>query len=231
MPLPKSIFATLLTLSFLFNGAQAQGWPEWLKKPNSFQWPKTPKLFQPEERIVIGYAAVSRWAATSINEFRELWVDDSPHNLQLGPGVYLSNTAGNWINQPQEESWFCVVKAKKSKIKSAPKVYIPHMYEQLTPEHGFVWRELWGKDEAVIVEYIRSEAFIKKPKEALRFSWVKDTRTSQLQMVVPTGVVNDNGLDIWAQCFESENELKQVSDKTVDWEAWKIKGNPGVLEE
>ncbi|EKD20112.1 uncharacterized protein L3040_002213 [Drepanopeziza brunnea f. sp. 'multigermtubi'] len=214
MPLWKSMFATLLTLSLFSDGAQAQGW---------FQWSKWSRR---KEMMVIGYAAVSRWEALAINTDSELWVKDSPHNLQLGRGFYLVNTPGRWMGQ-EEESWYCVVKARRGKIESAGKVYIPSSYEKLTPA-GFVTRNLWAADEAAIVEYIGSEAYISKPGEALRFSWTPDAEDPLLQMVIPTAVVNDDKLRAWAQCFESEDELKQVSDATIDWKAWKIKGFPRV---
>ncbi|EKD18144.1 hypothetical protein MBM_03916 [Drepanopeziza brunnea f. sp. 'multigermtubi' MB_m1] len=202
----KSIFTILLTLSFLSEKAKAQG----------FWWWR-----QPTEQIIIGYAQLPEEQAKRINQSNKLYVDESPYLNRLGLGFYLINDPRVWLGK--EGGWYCAIKANESKMRNIEKVYIPKSYEQK------IWNRveqvnLWGGTEEVIVDYIEFESKPKilQPEKALRFSlnW-------QMQMLIPTKVVDNGDLDLWGKCFRSENELKQFSYNIIDWESWNIKGDRG----
>ncbi|KAI9055717.1 hypothetical protein LZ554_000659 [Drepanopeziza brunnea f. sp. 'monogermtubi'] len=213
----KSIFAILLALSFFFNGAQAWFW---------------------RKRIVIGYAVVSAEDAKFINEKNELYVESFLYTSSLGPGFYMVNEPREWTSL--EGDWFCAVKARRWKMKRAPKAYIPKTYtknpkkpwwnlKKVQVKHSDVAPKpipLWGEDEIVFEEYLKKELSISKPDKALRFAWVKDLNW-RMQMAIPMEEVNTNKLDLWAQCFPTEEELRKFSEEPVDWSSWKIRGDPG----
>ncbi|EKD17087.1 hypothetical protein MBM_04664 [Drepanopeziza brunnea f. sp. 'multigermtubi' MB_m1] len=204
----KTIFAILLALSFLSNRAQGD---------------MSLKIF--ERRRVIGYAIVSEDEAERIND-NKLYVEESASPTQLGNGFIIVSEISKEMRG--EENWYCAVQANKNKLKNIDKAYIPKSYKKRTwPEE----RNLWGEGEKAIVRYLWSISFVRKPFAALRFSWVKGTTNQQMQMLIPTKVVNNGGLDLSVQCFESEDELKRFSDDVVDWgdsEVWDIKGNLGI---
>ncbi|EKD15577.1 hypothetical protein MBM_06205 [Drepanopeziza brunnea f. sp. 'multigermtubi' MB_m1] len=148
----------------------------------------------------------------------------------LGAGFYMLNKPSGW--RATEESWYCAIRAKKSKIKKISKVWIPKAYEKRT-EEGILDQELWDQSEDVITEYIQAEASIDDPEaaeKALRFSWVMGASDWQLQMLIPTNVLNNYNLDLWARCFDSEDELKKRWNYVVPWDSssrWDIEGIRG----
>ncbi|KAI9051830.1 hypothetical protein LZ554_004092 [Drepanopeziza brunnea f. sp. 'monogermtubi'] len=198
----KSMFAILLALSSLLSRAQAFWWDVLL------------------EQNVIGYATVPTSQALRINEDNKLYVPEFEYRPQLGPGIYLVNEPGSW--QGDEGSWYCAIKARRWKMNRIKKVFIPKTYLSLTDD-GIKENQLWGAEEGVILEYIKM-LMISKPAKALRFSWVKGIRW-QLQMAIPKEVVEKDDLDLWAQCFESEEELFEFSSDIVNFEAWTIAGD------
>ncbi|EKD20015.1 uncharacterized protein L3040_002308 [Drepanopeziza brunnea f. sp. 'multigermtubi'] len=199
----KSISATLLALSVLFSEAQGFFWQD--------------------KHTVIGYATVPSEEAQRINADNKVHVRETDSLTQLGPGFFIVSEPDSWFGG--EDSWFCAVMAKGKKMKQIPKAYIPKSYEVKT-WNGWVEEYLWGAREQSIVEYIRSELSIKKADEALRVSWVKGMAW-HLHMLIPKKVVENDNLDLWAQCFETIDELMAFSDETIKWEDWKIKGDPG----
>ncbi|KAJ5033585.1 uncharacterized protein L3040_008697 [Drepanopeziza brunnea f. sp. 'multigermtubi'] len=201
-------FATLLALSFLFN--EAHGF--WFGK------------------MVIGYATVSKEEAEKINEHNKLYEHDKLHvtesasPTQLGPGVYMVNKPDIW--KGEGGSWYCAIKASKWQMKKIRKAYIPRSLLKL--ESGVSRRIfLWNQDETVIVNYMSSELWMRKPQKALRFSWVRRGYW-EMQMLIPTDVVKKDKLDLWAKCFESEDELVRFSGDIINWAGtWGIKGDRG----
>jgi hypothetical protein len=116
---------------------------------------------------------------------------------------------------------YCVIKAKKTRVEKAGKVYIP--------EHG-AQGTIWAAEEDVIVNYIENEAGLKNPDKALRFSWAKGILDWELQMLIPKKVVNDDDeLKLYGKCYKSEAKLvKKYPKTTVDWaNLWKIDGQAG----
>ncbi|KAJ5051778.1 uncharacterized protein L3040_001549 [Drepanopeziza brunnea f. sp. 'multigermtubi'] len=188
MPRSKSIFAILMILSFFFNEAQAMFW---------------------RKEIVIGYTAVTSDQARDINKNNKLYIQQIRSINPLGDGIYMRNKPEGLANR--EGTWFCAIKARKWKLKKADKVYIPKFYEPETSDDTLPQEQtsrggsgrirLWGKDEKVLVEYIKSQQVLSRlkqtlrwpwgqadePNKALRFSWVEG-RKRQLQMVIPMRV-------------------------------------------
>jgi hypothetical protein len=139
----------------------------------------------------------------------------------------------------EDDTWYCAVKARKWKTKRAGKVVVPAFYTKDTANGRVGPVQLWGQKEEVIEEYIKSEAKIKEAEKALRFSWDKDDDLI-LQMAIPTAMVDKaptssfkrfipfasrSELDLWAQCWETEEELHQFSDDVIAWEKWDVKGD------
>ncbi|KAI9048501.1 hypothetical protein LZ554_007335 [Drepanopeziza brunnea f. sp. 'monogermtubi'] len=97
-------------------------------------------------------------------------------------------------------------------MKSISKVYIQSLY--------------WGEDE-LILSLVKG--LVPQPEKALRISWVQGT--DRLQMLIPKKLIEESDdLDLWAKCFESEDELKRFSDKALNWpgeKRWEIMGNIG----
>ncbi|KAJ5032492.1 uncharacterized protein L3040_009095 [Drepanopeziza brunnea f. sp. 'multigermtubi'] len=185
-------------------------------------------------RQLIGYAIASEEQARLINDGHKPRllppVEGSEPAGALGAGFYMLNKPSGW--RATEESWYCAIRAKKSKIKKISKVWIPKAYEKRT-EEGILDQELWDQSEDVITEYIQAEASIDDPEaaeKALRFSWVMGASDWQLQMLIPTNVLNNYNLDLWARCFDSEDELKKRWNYVVPWDSssrWDIEGIRG----
>ncbi|KAI9055291.1 hypothetical protein LZ554_000252 [Drepanopeziza brunnea f. sp. 'monogermtubi'] len=214
----KSTLAVLLALSFFLERAQGFWW---------------------DDHVLIGFATLPEDQARRINEDNKPFVEEnqatlinkdnnpdvgesstSPRLPRLGLGLYLAN---------------------KRKMDDIGKVYIPRYYEKSASDgkkaeetsKGWTpapsWdqttderQELWGADEKVIVDYIKSQSLVSKPEKALRFSidW-------QWQMLIPTKVVNGGDLDLWAKCYKSEKELvEEFGKEAIDWKsAFDIKGD------
>ncbi|KAI9052331.1 hypothetical protein LZ554_003681 [Drepanopeziza brunnea f. sp. 'monogermtubi'] len=201
----KSVCAVLLALSFLVNGAQGILWNN---------------LWQRDQ--VIGYATVSEIQAKLINQDNKLhrgnklYVEKPQYVPHTGSGFYILNEPGNWIRSSVGEDkgrWYCAIRARKIQMRDIAKIKIPV--------------SLMSEDEEKIVDHIASTNLIRKPKEALRFSYIKGSKRWQLQMLIPTDVITKDDLKLWAQCFESEQELVDFSKVVPNWDAWKAKGYLG----
>jgi hypothetical protein len=111
------------------------------------------------------------------------------------------------------------------KIAKARKIYIPEYVQRVTWDGERKDVVLWHGDEKLIVHYIG--AWISEdPEKALRFSWIYE-HGWDLQMLIPTNIINSNGLDLWSKCFETKEELKKHSSETIEWERWGIDGESG----
>ncbi|EKD21761.1 uncharacterized protein L3040_005747 [Drepanopeziza brunnea f. sp. 'multigermtubi'] len=163
---------------------------------------------------VMGYATVSEADARRINQDNKLFPKEptTGFDVQLGHGFYILQGPENWPNA-EEGNWYCAITAKTKEMRDLSKVYIPSTY--------------WSEDEEFILSYVR--ALVNKPDEALRISWVR--AGAQLQMLIPSKVIaEDTALKLRAKCFETENQLKEYSDKFIDWQkkrGWTIHGELG----
>ncbi|EKD20630.1 hypothetical protein MBM_01312 [Drepanopeziza brunnea f. sp. 'multigermtubi' MB_m1] len=140
---------------------------------------------------------------------------------QLGNGFYMTNMPASWEGDPLD--WYCVIEADTHKIIEAPKIFIPEFWD-IPTEAGPERMYLWSGVEGLILEYIGSK--ISHPKEAIRFGWIL-FREWELQMLIPTDLLNDDKFDLWGECFETKDELRQRSNENIEWTAWTISGNPG----
>ncbi|KAI9050940.1 hypothetical protein LZ554_005051 [Drepanopeziza brunnea f. sp. 'monogermtubi'] len=204
----SSIFAALLlALSFFFSGAQAVFW---------------------RKKIVIGYTAVPADVAAGINKDHKVHLPESSTSAspRLGPGFYLVNSPDSLTSLAgRSGNWYCAVKAGKKKVGKIPKANIPESYDLLTPQ-GVRNQLLWAQEDKFIEEYIETRAHITPPEKALRFAW--HDREEQLQMAIPTKVLDDEKLlDLWAECFESKEELVKFSAEVIPWDTWQITGDRG----
>ncbi|EKD18883.1 hypothetical protein MBM_03125 [Drepanopeziza brunnea f. sp. 'multigermtubi' MB_m1] len=202
MPLSTSNCAILLALNLLFNRAQGI------------------------EREIIGYRSVGDEEANLINSshkpYRDRKYDENGEYLrQIGSGFYMTNEPAFWKYSYNH----CVIKADSDKIENADKIYIPKDYHKLTSTGKIEENYLWNGDEKLLSEFI--EKMILDPEKTLRFSWILH-HGPHLQMVIPTDVLNNDDLDLWAECFESEKELLEYSSKIIDWDSWNIIGDPGL---
>ncbi|EKD15536.1 hypothetical protein MBM_06164 [Drepanopeziza brunnea f. sp. 'multigermtubi' MB_m1] len=206
-PLAKSICAILLAVSFLFD--RARGFPSG------------------GTRVTIGYRTEEAELINFLRQpFRDREYDEEADGLnQLGHGFYMINEPAGWPGRPLEDNWFCVIKADGDKVKNAAKIYIPERYSKLTWNARTEEVYLWAGEEETVLEYI--ESMIPNPERALRFSWIVAGGSMQ-QMVIPSDIINYNELDMWAQCFQTAEELYRCSSEIIDWKSWEITGNPGI---
>ncbi|EKD15301.1 uncharacterized protein L3040_001669 [Drepanopeziza brunnea f. sp. 'multigermtubi'] len=203
---PNFILAILIALSFLFDRAQAV-------------FGLRPGMFRGE---VIGYASVLEDEAIRINQNNKPFVENPTRQAQLGEGFYMVSRPGIW--RGIEGAWYCAVRANTEKMKGIDKIYIPEYYRAVPSNKR---QRLYSQGEDVIMEYLASEDLL-TPGEALRFGPILGSH-SQLQMLIPTTVINDDKLSLWAKCFKSEFELREYTNEEIDWqhrEDWEIKGIP-----
>ncbi|EKD20357.1 hypothetical protein MBM_01039 [Drepanopeziza brunnea f. sp. 'multigermtubi' MB_m1] len=206
----KSFFPILLALSFLFDGAFG------LESCLLPFWSCGIKRTQ-----VIGYAKLPGEKAMPIILNNKLRVEKSTVTKQVGPGFYM-------LNQPVWEedddgSWYCLIKANMDKVKKADKVWIPTHYKKTNADGSTVDQALWDQEDLDnLYDFISYEAFIPEANKALLFSWVHEEGYWHEQMTIPTDVVNNDSLGIWATCFPSIHDLKKTSNKAVNWQKWDI---------
>ncbi|KAJ5054781.1 uncharacterized protein L3040_001045 [Drepanopeziza brunnea f. sp. 'multigermtubi'] len=170
--------------------------------------------------------------ATAINKTHKpfksrLHRGDMGYTHQIGNGFYTINSPDSWLGMlSTSDQWYCVIEANIQKFDEAAKLWIPESFEK----RGFLGRssqmDLWSQDEDVILDYIKSEMNMPKPEKVLRFSYIAYAG-DRLHMLIPTKVVNDDGLGLWSICFETKAELLNYSDEIVDWKSWNIAGNIG----
>ncbi|EKD17913.1 hypothetical protein MBM_03685 [Drepanopeziza brunnea f. sp. 'multigermtubi' MB_m1] len=140
-------------------------------------------------------------------------------NPPLPPSPNTVPEPAGWPAQPGD--WHCALTADSRKLERIGKAWIKYTWIREKDDEIELFN-LIG-DEERIVEYLGT--LVAEPERALRFSDVG--AREELQMLIPTAVVNGGDLDLWAVCFETEAELRAFSDEVVDWEAWgDIQGEP-----
>ncbi|KAJ5051490.1 uncharacterized protein L3040_001266 [Drepanopeziza brunnea f. sp. 'multigermtubi'] len=181
----------------------------------------------PPGREIIGFRTVAEDEANYINQnhrpFRDEEFDVAARMFsQLGEGYSLINEPAGW--PAEEDEWYCVVEADSAKMDAVTKVWIPESYEEVTwnPEVKEK-KDLWAGTEEAISEYL--ESMVDNPRKALRFSYVQED-PDKLLMVIPSETINDNELDLEAQCWETESSLKEYAGERVEWTNWNILEDP-----
>ncbi|KAJ5043064.1 uncharacterized protein L3040_004451 [Drepanopeziza brunnea f. sp. 'multigermtubi'] len=175
----------------------------------------------PEGRTLIGYRTAEADLINAKNEVRrdEAFDDRGLFRNSIGFGIYMVPEPAGWPAQPGD--WHCALTADSRKIERIDKAWIKYTWIR-EKDDEIELLNLIG-DEERIVEYLGT--LVAEPERALRFSDVG--AREELQMLIPTAVVNGGDLDLWAVCFETEAELRAFSDEVVDWEAWgDIQGEP-----
>ncbi|KAI9048303.1 hypothetical protein LZ554_008098 [Drepanopeziza brunnea f. sp. 'monogermtubi'] len=187
----------------------------------------SPLLNKAQGREVIGYRTVNKEEADLINLFgkpfrdKKFDGDKTSYIHQLGNGFYMSNKPASWVADPWD--WYCAIRADADKIRKADKIFIPKYWNRATSD-GLLRKYLWGGKEDFILEYIGS--MISDPEEAIRFGWIV-YHEWELQMVIPTDMLNEDEFDLWGECFETKDELMRHSSAIIEWATWNIIGNPG----
>jgi hypothetical protein len=137
------------------------------------------------------------------------------------------------VNKPagwegDDDDWYCVIEADIEKFSQVGKIWIPPYWDK--PVYSEITEEiqLWEGEEDDLMEYIVVRTKMSNPEKALRFSYVSWWHQTELQMVIPTQMVNSEELGLWAICFPKSEELKRYSSEVVDWKSWgDIKGEAG----
>ncbi|KAI9050299.1 hypothetical protein LZ554_005466 [Drepanopeziza brunnea f. sp. 'monogermtubi'] len=202
-------FAILLALSFFFSKVHAAWWDSWTP------WGKT----EPAPTIVIGYVRVTAEEAERFNEEKKPYVKE-PVDDKFGEGLYIRQvTDYRYQGEDKvdaqnevEKTWFCAIKANEPEVKSIGKLFIP--------------LSIWTEEDASerVDDFVRQWIPEEPDTEPLRFSWMEDA-SPVMQMLIPKSVVKDNKLGLWAQCFESEAKLKELSKEFLNWpRMWEIQG-------
>ncbi|KAI9049099.1 hypothetical protein LZ554_006947 [Drepanopeziza brunnea f. sp. 'monogermtubi'] len=171
-----------------------------------------------DNKKTIGYRTVSKAEAELIND------DDNDNKLRKdenSDSALRLNPLGYGIYIGDQGDWYCVVKADSSKIDQISKVWIPEFWQK-TDQFGepIGQEELYGNED-LTVGYIKT--VVPEPEKALRFSNVG--LNGELQMLIPTKVVDNNDLELWSKCYETEEELREVSDGDANWKGWGIEGD------
>ncbi|KAK1990866.1 hypothetical protein LX36DRAFT_555642, partial [Colletotrichum falcatum] len=106
----------------------------------------------------------------------------------------------------------CYVEADKKRLDATPKVWIP---KWLPPRI-----ELWNSNENDILSYVRSHLEPGEEKDnALRLSYISLMEPNE-QLLIPTSMAQNNGLDFYAECFETLNQMKLHHSRTVSYDSW-----------
>ncbi|KAK1948772.1 hypothetical protein LY78DRAFT_709480 [Colletotrichum sublineola] len=111
-------------------------------------------------------------------------------------------------------NWYCVIKADKHRFMAAPKVWVPQSYQSKSHSENSESIGLWYEKEGIIADYISDYGL--DPDQTMRFSYLFE-RGTDLQMLIPTKLVNANSLGIFAKCFETKQELLAYENDIVNW--------------
>ncbi|EKD12451.1 uncharacterized protein L3040_001064 [Drepanopeziza brunnea f. sp. 'multigermtubi'] len=176
-------------------------------------------------REFIGYRVVYDREAEYINSHLKPYRDprlDDDEVTQIGQGFDLVNKPEGFQTEPSEEyfQWFCVVEADSAKLKAASKVWIPeHTYDDDGRE-----RKLWFQSDETLLNYVKTKVE-ENPENAIRFSYMQ-YHPEEFQMVLPTSMVNNDELNLWAYCYKRKEDLQNYWRETIKWQRWNIAGDP-----
>ncbi|KAI9055171.1 hypothetical protein LZ554_000135 [Drepanopeziza brunnea f. sp. 'monogermtubi'] len=209
-----TVCSILLALGFLLNSAYGEDGKEW-----------------------IGYRTVSSGEANWINHNLRLYPyfdksddSDSVYNYdipQIGKGYYMINKPETFLlkdDDDDDDQWYCVAEALSTRLQAASKVWIP----EYTYDKKGKKSKLWGQDEKVLLEYIKTKVE-GDPENAIRFSYM-EKHPNELQMVLPTSMVVDDRLNTWSFCYPELELLENYMGATIDWTSWEIAGDPKPKE-
>ncbi|KAI9055963.1 hypothetical protein LZ554_000897 [Drepanopeziza brunnea f. sp. 'monogermtubi'] len=208
-PFSNFVCAILLGLSSLFTEAQAEG-----------------------KRKVIGYTKVTEAEGVQINLLGNRLVKyGSPDSetSQLGFGIYLRQEPDSWGWASEENNdWYCVVEADPDTFAKARKSYIPKDYQRVVSNLGVQRMKVWYEAEYIIVDYIVWASKRKpNPEEVIRFAYIPEFGFD-LQMLIPADVLKDNVLDLWTECYDTKEKVKEHTTEAVNWDEWVIQGTAGM---
>ncbi|WQF76315.1 hypothetical protein CDEST_01329 [Colletotrichum destructivum] len=174
------------------------------------------------DKILLGYRRVNKLEADQIkkekNIFRDIKFDEKAKLkgwAQIGYGVYLSMAVHSYRDNPKD--WWCYVEAERDQLVAAPKVWIPKDY--------------WYHPEEEIEGYVQSQLAKKEhASSAIRMSKVEAGHENNIQMLIPTWMVQQNVLETSARCYQTVNELPYVNP--VSYENWpNFRNEPNVGED
>ncbi|EKD20872.1 uncharacterized protein L3040_000974 [Drepanopeziza brunnea f. sp. 'multigermtubi'] len=160
---------------------------------------------------VIGYARVPPGTASLINADNKVHIEERPDYDILGRGFYLGQEPSySHLGEGEEGFWYCAIKARDWNMKNINKVFVPERY----------W--IGGLFKEVNLEAYLKWLTNKKPEKQLRFTFIERSDT-QMQMLIPISMINNDDLDLWAQCYESEQQLRDSSKHFKDFIKWSSK--------
>ncbi|EKD21302.1 hypothetical protein MBM_00415 [Drepanopeziza brunnea f. sp. 'multigermtubi' MB_m1] len=180
------------------------------------------------EDVLIGYRTVSEAEALLINAnnkpFRDKAFDDVQGLNQIGNGIYLVNTNGGWKGRKHQTKWYCYFLADQERLNKTEKVWVPKSYKKTGFFRSKTTR-IWFEGEAVVAKYVKK--IVKDANNAIRFSWLYEPDLD-MEMLIPTEMVNNDALGLYAQC--SQNRLELSYTEVVDWSSWAIAGDSGPYD-
>ncbi|KAK1507578.1 hypothetical protein CTAM01_02690 [Colletotrichum tamarilloi] len=130
-------------------------------------------------RMTIGYRTVSAEQARQYNRDGRISFDPARAlGNQIGVGVYTTPGPGQWPGNPGD--WYCQITARKSKMKSIDKIWIPRDY----------WWNIGG-----MYDYVESNFPSIDLDYSMRLSLIADYE-HLTQLLIPTYLLSGQGLDI-----------------------------------
>ncbi|KAK1981897.1 hypothetical protein LZ30DRAFT_792574 [Colletotrichum cereale] len=164
--------------------------------------------FASAARMTLGYRTVSPEQARQYNRNHRLVFDVSRGmGRQLGVGVYTTPGPGDWPGK--EGDWHCLITARKSTLRSIPKIWIPEEY----------W---WYSDQ--LYDWIQSSFPTINMYTALRLSRIHGYEHIE-QLMIPQPALSGRGLDLQVVCKENWGDLPDTN--RVDYGSWpNVGGTP-----
>ncbi|KID86253.1 hypothetical protein MGU_06686 [Metarhizium guizhouense ARSEF 977] len=166
---------------------------------------KTHSVEKRGQNVIIGYRTVAEAQARDYIKAKTLTLTKAPVGIQIGTGVYTSPAPGEWPGGPT--SWYCAILADAEALANTAKAWVPSTY--------------WFKGDGEIDSFIKAQGL--DPLKTMRMSLI-DGLESRQQMVIPTGLLNNNGggLSLSVLCKQNVAELPSAR---VDYESEHFKKN------
>lgn len=112
---------------------------------------------------------------------------------------------------------YCVILADSDALDRVSKAWVPKQYEGT---------DLWFKSDETIDNYIKQLENSWDPARTLRMSIIDGLGYDDVQMVIPSGLLNSNNgyMGITAYCKDNLNDIPSSRVNYDDWQN-NIKGN------
>ncbi|KAF4511710.1 hypothetical protein G6O67_003482 [Ophiocordyceps sinensis] len=188
----------------------------------------------PEEdtgRMTIGYRSVGKAQKDIIEETGTLIQSRNSDAMQLGRGVYTSNSPYVFRDDVTDTTF--IISVEEQVFKRTPKVWIPREYWIGEAEKG----DILAEREVQIAEE-QLEAYIQDqgldPAGTMRLGIIRASKSQSEQMLIPNEMI---GYDENGNLVETESELgisakipETLEPSGIEYDKWEIKGSKTFTE-